>query len=176
MVGMLLAPCPDAPTDELLRHDRLRAVGRLMPRSDDTPLELQQFIDHVAARLGAPCAGMSLILNDAGILAATHGVGGWLAEAGGMPAHWAPCATVVRHGAPLLITDTHDDPAHTGNPLVMITGVRGYAGVPLYLDGQAVGALCVLDGRPGTFGTAVLDTLTGLAPQAVALLHAAANR
>jgi hypothetical protein len=76
-------------------------------------------------------AAVSLILNDTGLLIAAHGVGGWLAEAGGMPEHGASCATVVRRDAPLLITDTHDDPAHVLNPLVMITGVRGYAGVPL---------------------------------------------
>ncbi|SNY57086.1 GAF domain-containing protein [Paractinoplanes atraurantiacus] len=97
--------------------------------------------------LQAPCAGISLILNDAGILLATHGVQGWLAEAGGMPAEWAPCAQVVRQNAPLLIADTHDDPAHTANPLVTITGVRSYAGVPLHSDGQPVGPLCVLAGR-----------------------------
>lgn len=173
---MTLAPDRNTlTTDELTRRNRLLAVAQLLPRTDSTPAPLQQFIDEVADLLGAPCAGISLILNDAGILTATHGVGGWLAEAGGMPAHWAPCAIVVCRDAPLLIADTHDDPAHTTNPLVTITGVRSYAGVPLHLNGQTVGSLCVLDGRPAMFTASVLDTLTGLAPQAVALLHAAAR-
>ena len=116
-----------------------------------------------------------MILDDAGILIATHGVGGWLADAGGMPAQWAPCASVVRNDAPLLITDTHDDPTHTANPLVTITGVRSYAGVPMRLNGHAIGSLCVLDAQPGTFTEADLQTLTELAPRAVQLLQDAAE-
>lgn len=158
-------------TDVLIHPARVEAVGTLLPRCKGTPAALQEFIDHVADVLRAPCAGVSLILTDAGILVATHGVGGWLAEAGGMPAEWAPCATVVRTDVPLLITDTHDDPRHTTNPLVTITGVRSYAGVPLRLNGQPVGSLCVLSGDPDAFDDTDLDTLTGLAPRAVALLQ-----
>ena len=172
---MTLVAGTRAPIDELIRPQRLKAVGELLPRTDETPPALQQFIDNVADLLGAPCAAVSLILNDAGVLTASHGVGGWLAEAGGMPEQWAPCATVVRHDAPLLISDTHDDPGHVTNPLVMITGVRSYAGVPLHLHGQAVGSLCVLDGRPHAFTQLDLDTLIGLAPYAVRLLHDAAR-
>jgi hypothetical protein len=83
----------------LTRPERLRAVAQLLPRADGTPEALQLFIDRVACVLKAPCAGVSLILNDAGILIAAHGVDGWLAEAGGMPAEWAPCAVVVRYDA-----------------------------------------------------------------------------
>ncbi|MEU8820098.1 GAF domain-containing protein [Actinoplanes sp. NPDC048796] len=157
--------------DALTDLDRLEAVAELLPGAAGSPAALQQFIDHVAHVLQAPCAGISLILNDAGVLLATHGVGGWLAEAGGMPAEWAPCAQVVRHNTPLLIADTHDDPAHTANPLVMVTGVRSYAGVPLHSDGQPVGSLCVLAGEPGAFTAAHLDALAELAPRAVQLLQ-----
>ncbi|GIF42638.1 GAF domain-containing protein [Actinoplanes xinjiangensis] len=168
---MVTSPCYDTPIDALVRPERLAAVDQLLPGTEGTSPALQRFVDDVADLLRAPCAGVSLILTDAGVLLATHGVGGWLAEAGGMPAQWAPCATVVRHDTPLLITDTHDDPAHTTNPLVMVTGVRSYAGVPLHLDGQAVGSLCVLAGEPGVFTQADLDTLVSLAPRAVTLLH-----
>ena len=110
-------------------------------------------------------------LNDTGILTATHGMGDWLAEAGGMPAEWAPYASVARQDHPLLIIDTHDDPACTANPLVMITGVRSYAGVPLRFEGQPVDSLCVLATTPGRFTDANLGTLRAMAPQAVSLLH-----
>ena len=171
---MVFVPNFDTPDDALMRPQRLKAVADLLPCTEGTPAALQQFVDHVAAVLHAPCAGVSLILDDAGVLMATHGVGGWLAEAGGMPEQWAPCATVVRHDAPLLISDTHDDPAHTANPLVMITGVRSYAGVPLHLHGQPVGSLCVLSGQPGMFTDSDLWALIDLAPRAVQLLQEAA--
>jgi GAF domain-containing protein len=70
-----------------------------------------------------------------------------------------------------MITDTHDDPSHTTNPLVTVTGVRSYAGVPLHLDGQPVGSLCVLSGQPGAFSAADLNTLSGLAPYTVQQLQ-----
>lgn len=171
----MLAPSYDPPRDALTRRERLEAVAQLLPRADGTPPVLQQFIEHVADMLQAPCAGISLILDTAGTLVATHGVGGWLAETGGMPTEWAPCATVIRTNAPLLIADTHDDPAHTTNPLVMTTGVRSYAGVPLHFNGQPVGSLCLLSGQPGVFTAVDLETLSVLAPRAVALLHDAAG-
>jgi GAF domain-containing protein len=172
---MLLRERYDTPTNPLTRRERLKAVGALLPCSDTTPAALQQFVDRVAAAVDAPCAALSLILNDTGMLAATHGVDGWLAEAGGMPAQWAPCASVVRQNHPLLINDTHDDPAHTASPLVMITGVRSYAGVPLHFQSQPVGSLCVLASAPGRFTDADLRTLQAMAPQAVRLLHEAAH-
>lgn len=172
---LMLTAGYDVPTDVLTHPERLEAVAQLMPRTEQAPAALQHFVSHVATALGAPCTGVSLILNDAGVLAATHGVSGWLTEVGGMPAEWAPCAVVVRHNAPLLITDTHDDPAHTTNPLVMITGVRSYAGVPLHLHGQPVGSLCVLSGEPDAFTDTNLQTLLGLAPRAVELLRDAAR-
>lgn len=172
---MVLAPTFDAPNDVLIDPERLLAVADLLPDTAGTSAALHGFVDLIAAVLRAPCAAVSLILDDAGVLMATHGVGGWLAAAGGMPEQWAPCATVVRHDAPLLIADTYDDSAHTGNPLVMITGVRSYAGVPLHLRGQAVGALCVLSGQPGMFTEADLNALVVLAPRAVELLREAAS-
>ena len=39
--------------------------GGLLPRTEAASAPLQQFIDEVAALVGAPCAGISLILNDA---------------------------------------------------------------------------------------------------------------
>lgn len=172
---MVLTAGKDTPSNVLTRPERLNAVAQVLPCGEQTPVALQEFVDRVAAVLRAPSAGVSLILNDAGVVPAAHGVGGWLAEAGGMPAEWAPCATVVRSDAPLLITDTHDDPAHTANPLVTVSGVRSYAGVPLRVNGQPVGALWVLSGQPGMHTAADLDTLLELAPSAVRLLQDAAG-
>ncbi|MEU4779700.1 hypothetical protein [Micromonospora sp. NPDC023633] len=78
---MLLAPHNNTTQDALVRPERLEAVAALLPNAEGAPIALQRFVDRVASALRAPCAGVSLILNDAGILAATHGVGGWLAEA-----------------------------------------------------------------------------------------------
>ncbi|GIF02540.1 GAF domain-containing protein [Actinoplanes siamensis] len=169
----MLTPGHATAQDALTRRERLSAVALLLPREGESPAALQQFVAHVAAVLRAPSAGVSLILSDAGIIPAAHGVGGWLAEAGGMPAEWAPCATVVRGDAPLLITDTYDDPAHVTNPLVTISGVRSYAGAPLRLRGQPVGALWVLSGEPDRHTHDDLDALAGLAPRAVELLRGA---
>jgi hypothetical protein len=118
-------------------------------------------------------AAVSLILNDTGLLIAAHGVGGWLAEAGGMPEHGASCATWCAVSPHLLITDTHGDPAHVLNPLVMITEYAVTPACRYYAS--PVGSLCVLSGEPARFGDSDLHTLLGLAPHAVGLLRDAAG-
>jgi GAF domain-containing protein len=49
----------------------------------------------------------------------------------------------------LVIPDMALDPRFVDNPLVTNDpAIRFYAGLPMYVDGHAIGALCVLDTRP----------------------------
>ena len=65
------------------------------------------------------------------------------------PVEAAICSHTLAHGGELVIPDLTTDPRTAANPLV--TGdpwVRFYAGVPIVIDGQAVGTVCVLDVAP----------------------------
>lgn len=149
---------------------RLRAVAAYLDHADDAAV--QTYVRHVADLLHATSSVIHLIGDSAVLVVASHGLTGWHAAAGGMPAHWAPCHLVVQHQATILITDTHLDPRHTNNPAVSISGLRSYAGVPLRTsEGHIIGTLCVLHEQPHAFDTTDLDTLTALAPQALHLLR-----
>ena len=59
------------------------------------------------------------------------------------------CQHVVTAGAPLVVTDSRDDPRLTGNLAVTEDHVIAYLGVPLYApSGHVLGALCAIDERP----------------------------
>ena len=84
-------------------------------------------------------------------------------------------AIAVPDGELLVIRDLARDPRTAANPLV--TGgprVRFYAGAPLRTpDGQVLGTLCVLDGRPRPDGLTPIQaaTLRALARQVMSLLE-----
>ncbi len=156
--------------DELAGEVRMRAVGTVLAAQVDPAL--QDYVGLVADLLRAPVCVVNLVLDSTVLLLASHGIGGWLADAGGMPVEWTACSVVVQRHADVLITDTHHDPRHTGNPIVAVSGVRSYAGVPLRSpDGQIVATLCVLHVVPNAFTTTDLHKLAALGARAEHLLR-----
>ncbi len=77
------------------------------------------------------------------------------------------CDHAVRGGQSLLVADARADARFVDNPLVTADPhIRFYCGIPLRSpDGQALGALCVLDRKPRTLGPEQLETLSALARQ-----------
>ena len=128
--------------------------------------------------LGTPFALIDVLLGDAQIFLAGVGpVPDWIREAGGTPLEWAFCRPLVRDRVARAVTDLADDPLFRDNPLVVIEGVRAYAGAPLIsYTGQVLGGLCGLDRRPHVFGPGVLPRLQELADEAVDRLEANALR
>jgi PAS domain S-box-containing protein len=78
----------------------------------------------------------------------------------------------------LIIRDAAADPRFAGHPLVAgEAGVRFYAGTPLVTrDGQALGALCVMDRGPRDLGGDQAEALAALAEQVIADLELRASR
>jgi diguanylate cyclase (GGDEF)-like protein len=74
------------------------------------------------------------------------------------------CADTISGSNILVVPDAKKDPNFKGNPLV--TGaphIRFYAGAPLRTyDGYNVGALCVMDSKPGALRFEQLDALQDL--------------
>jgi GAF domain-containing protein len=138
---------------------------------------LRPKLDAVARRsailLAAPVALASLILDTAQLVVGSHGVGGWIADVGGTPAEWAICTQVVLTGEHYSIIDNETDPQHADNPILRMTGLRSYLGVPLIVKGQVVGAHCVLDTRSRVFDDMDVEVLTLGAAEIVrhALVH-----
>ncbi len=97
-------------------------------------------------------------------------LGGALGE---LPVEDSFCIHALRSDALFEVPDASLDPRFAGNPLV--TGepfVRAYAGVPMVLSGQRVGALCTLDSRPRRLSESGAATLADLAQAVAAWLDA----
>lgn len=77
--------------------------------------------------------------------------------------------TMIRTGAPVVVTDTATDPAwvpHEGQEWL-----RSYMGVPIEVRGVTVGFLNVEGTRPGQFGAADAQRLQAFAPHAATAIE-----
>ncbi|WP_432541970.1 GAF domain-containing protein [Kineococcus sp. SYSU DK002] len=138
--------------------------------------ELKRRLDEVAARtaerLGFPLSLVSLVLDASTVFAGSHGLVGWVAEVGGVPAEWSFCTTTVVEGSPYVVPDADAEDHHRDNPVVTEGGVRSYAGVPLRTrEGQVVGAHCVLGVEPHEFGPGEIAELERAAAEIVAIVE-----
>ena len=164
-------PVPAA-GQELMDPDRMVAVGRLL--AEHGPLQVLELgmLAASAARLAAArTATVGLVLTDTVRVTGSYGLPERIEQAGRLPARWAPCASVVRHGRALLVDDLGAEERWNGHPVVAVDGIRSYAGVPLRTDaGHLVGTLAVMDPQPRAFTAKVVRTLAALAPTAAQLL------
>jgi GAF domain-containing protein len=111
----------------------------------------------VAGLLHVPMVAISLFDDRRQWALSTYGL-----SRGEQPRDFSPCSLVVDSGAPLSVADAPADPRYAHFPLV--TGelkVRGYLGVPLRSDDDAVlGTLCVLDRRRRDFTADEMQVLS----------------
>ncbi|HET6762455.1 MAG TPA: GAF domain-containing protein, partial [Longimicrobiaceae bacterium] len=139
--------------------ERLREIVDLDVLSPDVDPILQAAVNEAAERLNLPISTVTVVLDEAQFFAAQHGVTGWMAEAGGTPVEWSFCANAVRSGEPFVVDDATTDPLVHDNPLVLLEGIRCYAGIPLVTSrGHALGTLCVIGKEPRAFDEADMDT------------------
>ena len=157
-------------------HDaaRLQEIADLGLLSPDVDPILSDIAARAASALGMPVSLVSVVLDEALQVAASHGIDGlWLGETGGHPVEWSFCATSVRTRDAFVVPDALSHPEHKSNPLVTQDGVRCYAGVPLISSrGHVLGNLCVVGLEGRTVSDADLATLRGLATEAVARIEA----
>ena len=74
------------------------------------------------------------------------------------------CRHVVDEGRELVVPDARRDARVRDNPAIADLGVVAYAGMPLTdADGNVLGSLCAIDGRPRDWTAAELATLADLA-------------
>jgi GAF domain-containing protein len=160
--------CHDDPIVDLNRVTVLAAYDFASP---DLRPELDDVARRAAAELGAAAAMITLALPDVALLAGAFGLGGWIAEVGGVPIEWAPCAIAVRTGRGYAVPDADADPEFAANPLVAVDGIKALAGAPVWApDGTVLGACCVADFAPRPFSAEQRLALAGFADEAAALV------
>jgi GAF domain-containing protein len=137
--------------------------------------EVSARLDAVASRsaeiLHAPMSMVSVLLDSSQFILGQHGVPDWVTEVQGTPAEWALCSHTVLAGSPYCIIDATTDPRHADNPLLAITPLRSYAGVPIDDgSGHVLGAHCVIDVVPRAFTENDIAVLTEGAQETMHIL------
>jgi GAF domain-containing protein len=154
--------------DPIRDNARLAEIAALGLTSAEVDDVLQRTVEEASARLGLPTAMVSIVMDEAQWFAAHTGLPAWMAEARGTPIEWSFCANAVRTNEPFVVEDATTHPLVKHIPIVPLDNIRCYAGIPLVTaTGQTLGTLCVIGTEPRSFSEAELDTLRGLANQAM---------
>ncbi|MDQ6624113.1 MAG: AI-2E family transporter [Verrucomicrobiota bacterium] len=139
-----MIPAP-IPADEEARLSTLAKQHIL----DTVPEEAFDRITAKVARLfGVPIALISFIDRDRQWFKAANGLPPDLAEEGSTSRALSVCGHVVAADKTLIVEDIARDRRFAKNPLLTERGIRFYAGVPLRVNGHAIGSLCVMDVKP----------------------------
>ncbi len=172
-------PIDSMPVDEAARKrvldadDRLIAAGSVF-RYESLHPQLDALAAEAALATGFPIAAVSIVLRRSQRFVALYGAPPDLEVSRSTGRCVSFCQHVVTRGAPFEVEDAlHCDLVR--KELVNLYGIRAYSGVPIHVDGQVVGTLCVIDVQPRLNTATTVPTLLRYARQIDALLHAAAG-
>jgi PAS domain S-box-containing protein len=156
---------PDAVVHDPARLAAVRGTGLL-----DAPAE-EPFdrLTRLAVRLlNVPATFLSLVDEDRDFYLAATGFGEPLAAArelaGRTFCHFSVAGATPEH--PLVIPDTRADPRYRDVPTVETLGVAAYVGVPLMVDGHAIGSFCAIDTEPRGWTAGEVEVLREMAASA----------
>ncbi|MFL5381796.1 MAG: GAF domain-containing protein [Longimicrobiaceae bacterium] len=159
------SPSPDAAVRSESRLAAVRATGLL-----DTPAEPAfDRLTRLAVRLlRVPASFLSLVDEERDFYKAATGFGEPLAEArelqGRTFCHYSIAGATPQR--PLVIPDTRADTVYRRVPTVDSLGVAAYLGVPIMVEGEAVGSMCAIDLVPRSWTDEEVEILTELAASA----------
>ncbi len=127
---------------------RLTALHRTRLLDSEAEESYDRIAQLASTLLAAPIATVTLIDQDRQFYKACVGLPEPISSKRETPLEYSFCRHTIGLGTPLVIEDTAADDRVAQMPSVIQYGVRAYAGIPLMIDGQAVGTLCVMDMRP----------------------------
>jgi len=155
---------------QLTDRQRLEVLASIDFDDPELRRQLDSIVERTAGESGFPVSLVTLLSDMTQFLAGSYGVPSWMREAQGTPVEWSFCTDVVASGRAQTIADLARHDRHSINPLVTVDGARSYAGVPLVLDGQVLGAHCVVGTAPHSFTEEEMDALRRGAREVTALL------
>lgn len=159
--------------DPLLDPARLTAL-RDLGLLDAAPQEALTVVNRLASRvLGVPISALSLISWDRQVTAGQVGLDDDPPsdEAMVAPLSHSFCQHVVRADAQFAVEDAREHELVRDNGAIVDSRIIAYAGVPIRLDGQCIGALCACDNKPRVWTDADLASLEDLSTLAVDALE-----
>lgn len=146
----------------------------LLAETDDT--ELQEIVQNAAKELNSPIALVSLVLDQVQFFKAHVGLPPVLANARGTHRDVSFCQFVVRDAEIFEVTDASNDP-RIPKHVVKEYNIQSYLGIPIKVEQEVMGSLCVLDTKPRKFSKKEHISLKKLAELVnVRLEHITKNR
>ncbi len=160
---------PDKPYPELASESRLGVLGRL-GLLDTPPQEAFDRLTRLATQMtGAPIGVAVLVDHVRQFFVSQVGLPETAASRRGTPIEDSYCQHVVGREAPLIVADARVDELMRDNLAAQSLGLA-YAGVPLVVEGECVGSLCLMDSQPRAWSEDDLSVLRDFAAAAMAEL------
>ncbi|MBL0407182.1 GAF domain-containing protein [Microvirga aerilata] len=157
---------------DFLSNPKRLAALRQANLLDTPPEEAFDQLTRIAAQLtNSPMAMVTII--DANRQFMKSGVGsiGPTSPERDIPLSHSFCRHAVTSKQPLIVSDARTDANFNDNPALTDFGVIAYAGIPLVSqEGEALGALCVIDSKPREWSDEQIDTLRSLATTVMSLI------
>ena len=132
----------------------------LLAETNDT--ELQEIVKKAAIELNSPIALVSLVLDQVQFFKAHIGLPPVLEVARGTHRDVSFCQFVVRDGKTFEVTDASNDP-RIPQHVVNEYNIQSYLGVPIMVENNVMGSLCVLDTKKRGFSEKEHNSLNQLA-------------
>ncbi|WP_229073711.1 PAS domain S-box protein [Actinoplanes sp. DH11] len=151
------------PLPRVLDPERVAAVHATGVLGGPEPPGLRRLTRLAARLVGTPTALVSMVLDDRQVFPSQIGLPQPWAERGETPLSHSFCQHVVDDNAPLVVSDARLDDRLRDNLAIPEIGVIAYAGMPIRVDGQVLGAFCAIDGEPREWDAEDLAVLEDLA-------------
>jgi GAF domain-containing protein len=116
--------------------------------------------------LGVPMALVSLVDDERQLFKSAMGLPEPVASDGQTPLTHSFCREIVASSAPLIVADARRHPVLRDNRAIPELGVIAYAGFPLYVGQEPVGAFCAIDTRPHEWTESELELVRDIAAMA----------
>ena len=149
---------------------RLSKLTRAVTQIEDDPV-LQDIVARASALAGCPMALVSLITGKLQLFRAATGLPPELDVSRAGSRQDSFCQFVVRGEDTFVVTHAEVD-TRVPQALTQFYGVQAYAGVPVRVEDQVLGSLCVVDVQPREFAGETLTQLEALGREASARLQA----
>ena len=123
--------------------------------NSELPLDLDDLMTLLAEAYDVPIALIGIVGKQDEVIKASHGT-----DIEYIPRENAFCSHVVESGESLLIPDVKKDERFRNTPNVLgDNDIVFYAGTPIHIDEQSVGAVCLIDSQPRNIGEKHLTLL-----------------
>lgn len=158
-------PGPDGSrSEELARPARLAALRRAALLDTPPDVAFDRLTRLASSLLGTPVSLVSIVDTNRQFFKSAVGLPEPWASRRETPLSHSFCQHVVARRAPLVVEDARQDPLVRDNAAVDDIGVVAYAGFPIQsADGEIIGSLCAIHGKPHAWSATELDILRELA-------------